>query len=495
MFRRKKRFVQRNIGEVKNYSSYKDMIQPRRSRWFSKVVFVVFCIFLAFFMGKYLISFAQFTIGQLTRGTVGVLSKSMGEEMKKDENWNINVLIVGYGGTGHAGSFLADSIMVASFNPQLGAVTMISIPRDLYVNEKQRGVIWRINEVFAVGVWRNRDFATGAKLLASTVEEILGIKIPYYALVDFGWFKHLIDTLGWISVNVPETFSDSTYPTPDNGYMTVHFDAWVQQMSGEKALQYARSRHSTSDFSRSLRQQLIIDAVIQKLKEQGIGNISKIKTLYNEYTKIVKTNISLKEILGIAKYMYKLQHMFSYGLTTECSNIVAKFSHPGCFLYTPPRELFGWASVMIPDGGSPWSVSFYEYTQKFGSYVAHNQQYQIENAKIIIMNGIDKTFAKQTLKKSEGFANQLAVKLKKYAFNILDTQNFIQPISGTTLYILSTGEVKNTIQSLKDFVPNIQLFQQKDQIGFEDLTGIDLVLVLWNDYITSLVQQPFNYYK
>ncbi|MEI7562813.1 MAG: hypothetical protein WCJ39_03755 [bacterium] len=87
------------------------------------------------------------------------------------------------------------------------------------------------------------------------------------------------------------------------------------------------------------------------------------------------------------------------------------------------------------------------------------------------------------------------MKLKKYAFNIIDTQNFIQPISGTTLYVLSTGQVNHTIESLQDFVPNIQVFQQKDQVGFEDLTGIDLVLVLGNDYISSLVQQPFNYYK
>ena len=113
--------------------------------------------------------------------------------------------------------------MVASFNPELGAVTMVSVPRDLYVNEKQRGIIGRINEVFAVGVGRNRDFATGAKLLATTVEEIMGIKIPYYALIDFYGFRSLIDTLGGISVDAPETFSDSTYPTLDNGYMTVSF--------------------------------------------------------------------------------------------------------------------------------------------------------------------------------------------------------------------------------------------------------------------------------
>jgi hypothetical protein len=117
---------------------------------------------------------------------------------------------------------------------------------------------------------------------------------------------------------------------------------------------------------------------------------------------------------------------------------------------------------MIPDGGTAGAVSFYTYTQKFGSYVAHHQSYQIENAKTIIMNGIDKNYAKQILRKYDGFANQLAVKLKKYAFNIIDTQNFIQPISGTTLYVLSTGETKNTIQALKDFVPNIQVLQQAD---------------------------------
>jgi anionic cell wall polymer biosynthesis LytR-Cps2A-Psr (LCP) family protein len=110
--------------------------------------------------------------------------------------------------------------------------------------------------------------------------------------------------------------------------MTVSFASGIQQFNGEKALQYARSRHSTSDFSRSLRQQSIINAVLQKLKDQGITNLTKAKSLYNEYTKIVKTNISLKEMVGVAKYMYKLQHMFSYGFTTECSNIVAKFSHP-----------------------------------------------------------------------------------------------------------------------------------------------------------------------
>lgn len=86
----------------------------------------------------------------------------------------------------------------------------------------------------------------------------MGIEIQYYSLVDFGGFKNIIDTLGGITIDIPEGFTDTTYPTPDNGYMTIHFDSGVTLLDGEKALQYARSRHSTSDFARSLRQQQIV---------------------------------------------------------------------------------------------------------------------------------------------------------------------------------------------------------------------------------------------
>ena len=55
------------------------------------------------------------------------------------------------------------------------------------------------------------------------IEQIMGVKIHYYALLDFNGFKDMIDTLGGITVDVPESFVDSTYPTKDNGFMTVSF--------------------------------------------------------------------------------------------------------------------------------------------------------------------------------------------------------------------------------------------------------------------------------
>lgn len=69
-------------------------------------------------------------------------------------------MIIGFGGQSHAGGYLADSIMVASFNPKLGAVTMLSVPRDLYVYSKDTNIIGRINALFSHAVGRKAAFDT-----------------------------------------------------------------------------------------------------------------------------------------------------------------------------------------------------------------------------------------------------------------------------------------------------------------------------------------------
>jgi hypothetical protein len=119
----------------------------------------------------------------------------------------------------------------------------------------------------------------------------------------------------------------------------------------------------------------------------------------------------------------------------------------------------------------------------------------IENQKIEILNGIDKNYAKATIKKSEWFANQLAVKLKKYAFNITTVQNFSQILSWTTVYILGTGEYKNTIKTLKNFINIDEVVTTPDPLLLQQYTGADMLLVMGNSYINQLATKPFSYYK
>lgn len=492
MFSKKKSFKNKTIGELNNYNTYKPF---SGTAGIAKFFIIICCIFLVFFMGKYVIKWAQLLWWYIGKWTVNVVSSTMWDDMIKDEFWNINVMIVGFWGSNQAWGYLTDSIMVASFNPKLWAVTMLSVPRDLYVYNEQTKGVGRINALFSHSVGRKLQFDTWAKVLADKLEEIMWLKISYYAMIDFEGFKNVIDTLGGITIDVPQKIHDVTYPNGKWWYMTVHFDTWINVMDWATALQYARSRHSTSDFSRSLRQQLIIQWIMDKLKENGLGNVSKLQKLYDDYIQMVTTNISLKEMLGMVKYAYKLKYIFSFGYTVECSHVAYRFSSPACFLYNPDRSLFGGASAIIPDWGTPGDVSYYDYTKNFAFYVAHNQEYLIEDQKIEVLNGIDKNFAKTNLKKSDGFANQLAVKLKKYAFNITTVQNFSQTLSWTTVYVLGTWEYQNTVKTLKNFINIDEVVTAPDPLLFQQYTGVDLLLVMGNSYITQLVNKPFSYYR
>lgn len=505
MLSHKNKFVHKKIGEVKKYSQYGDIMKTgNKKNTIINIFITIFCILIIGYFGKYLIQAGHIVATTVSKSTVSLVSKSLGKEMIKDEFWNINIMIIWYGWEKHSGAFLADSNIIASRNPKLGAVTMLSVPRDLVVYNKEEWVLGRINQLFSRGVGRAREYNTGAKVMIDQLEKITGLKIPYYVLIDFKWFEKVINTLWWVKIDVPKSITDTTYPLDEQRIMTFHVNSGFNTFDGKTALMYARSRHSTSDFDRSLRQQQIVKAVVDALIAQGM-NPSKMKSLYNDYTEMVRTNISMDEMIGLGQYAYNLKHIFSYGFTTECSNITYKYSYPGCFLYTPSRELFGGASVILPIGADNKNPTYYQYTQNFAFYVVHNQEYLIENPKIVIRNGIDKKYAKKMKMKTDGYANQLAVKLKKYAFTITTTKNAPQPNSGTILYILGTWSYDMTINTLKSFVPINQVVDVQndttiqtwvlEKLQNEQNSWATLVLMMGNQYLDTLQGKKFDYYK
>jgi LCP family protein required for cell wall assembly len=183
-----------------------------------------------------------------------------------------NILFLGIDrrdGTGWA--CRTDTILVVTVDPASRAAGILSIPRDLQVPIPGHGED-RINTANLWGSMED-DPDAGPALLRATIEGSFGIPIDGYLLVDFQTFVKIVDALGGVEVDVPTTLHDTRYPGPEPedpyGYKTVHFDPGRQHMDGTQAIEYARSRMSTSDFDRAKRQQLILLALHKRALSPG----------------------------------------------------------------------------------------------------------------------------------------------------------------------------------------------------------------------------------
>ncbi len=217
--------------------------------------------------------------------------------LKTDMYGRTNVLLLGIDSRGDidsSGLKNTDSIMVVSYDPKQHALFMLSFPRDLYVKFPGTYYHNKINAVYAYG--ERVKQGKGFDYITKVVEELSGLKIQYYAMINFDAFRKIIDRLGGIDVYVERSFVDYSYPTENYGYKTVRFKKGWQHFNGEQALEYARSRKAAgpegSDFARARRQQKVIQAIVDKIKKQGI----KDPKFFYDLLKIVSKNVKMSTI-------------------------------------------------------------------------------------------------------------------------------------------------------------------------------------------------------
>lgn len=192
-----------------------------------------------------------------------------------------------------------DSMMLISVNPADDTVSILSIPRDLYVVIPGRGRD-RINTAFVYGSQGNNP-PGGAALAMQTVEYNLGVPVDHYMMVDFAAFIRGVDAIGGIDVEVPFEIYDPQYPDMNYGYDPLHIPAGMQHFDGELALKYARTRHQDNDFYRARRQQQVLMAVRSKLLSLGAGEmLRQAPFLYRQLEEGVRTDLSLEQMLRMA---------------------------------------------------------------------------------------------------------------------------------------------------------------------------------------------------
>jgi LCP family protein required for cell wall assembly len=431
-------------------------------------------------------------IADFLKSSVGMIGSTMGDIVDQDDMWQISVLIMGIWWQWHRGSYNTDTMMVASYNPKHKAVSFVSIPRDLYINMGTGNGAGRINNYLNEQLGNNIDIKDGLASLADKVGSIVWVPINHYVLVDFQWFEDMIDTLWGIEVDVPKKIVDPTYPADEFATMTLVIESGLQMMDGDTALKYARSRHSTSDFDRSLRQQQIIQWIIKQLLSGWW--ILKLKQLKSDFDTAITTDFDFSQLLWLSKYLNKIDHYFSFVLQSDCEPYYTLMK-PGCLLYSPDRADFGGAAILLPEWAKAWRLSYYNNIQQFAYYTIYQQPFLIEKARIILRNGIDKTqlLPWQTM---NGVIGDIASELVKYGFNIVWIGNNNVKNTTSQLIKVGTGEYDVTADLLRDFAPVVYdqttpvstlsgtLFSGSNEIS-ANYSGADLIMVIGNDYLSK----------
>ena len=220
-------------------------------------------------------------------------------------NRRINVLVLGLDRRPREGNIFTrtDTMIVLTIDPQTKTAGILGIPRDLYVtipNGDGGTFDERINTALEYGETYKYP-GGGPKLAEDTIAQNLGINIDHYVIIDFSAFKEVIDSLGGIDVDVPNSLYDPTYSETElpGDYFPLDFSPGMQHMDGRTALGYARSRNTTSDLDRIQRQQRIIFAVMDKALSLDV--LPNALDLWNKYKNTISTDISDFMIPGFAK--------------------------------------------------------------------------------------------------------------------------------------------------------------------------------------------------
>ena len=383
-------------------------------------------------------------------------------EWQKEIKKEVNILMVWRWWWNHDAPELTDTIILAKVNRINKTVSLLSLQRDLYVNYPDKDGTWKLNSVYAHYFYKeNKNEKAGMAKLAEKIKDITGEDVDYYVNVDFSWFKQIIDTLWWVEIDVKESFTDTTYPNENWWYQTISFKKWLQLMNWDQALKFSRSRHSTSDFDRSLRQQQVIQAVKNKLTSNLLQETSpaKIVELYNVFTKYLSTDI-LKENY---RFISSNFNDTCYSETSVCEK--------WWILYVPKRDLFWWQWVSLVNWSTTSTLSNYELSKKYSNIVLHYPMVEAEDYKINIFNG-----------SKVSWAGAMVNNMKRYWFKFTDKKfvsNAPETIEKSVIYYNWIDENTDTIKALKEFFKWEFIKISEPKYSTEKAI---IEIVLWKDY-------------
>jgi LCP family protein required for cell wall assembly len=223
-------------------------------------------------------------------------------------------------------SNLTDVIMVAALNPETKSATVVSLPRDTYV-ELSGYKKTKINAFYAR--FKSKEKTSGILAedeMKTMMSKYLDIKVDYATVLDFQGFRDIVDEFGGVDVNISENmcYTDSVDGTD------INLKQGPAQLNGDKALDYVRYRKSncspetkpSDDFDRNKRQNEVLNSLISQMQSLGgvlkIGKVldavddnlqsdienAQIKSMIATYWNISKENVKFVPVTGTWRSPY-----------------------------------------------------------------------------------------------------------------------------------------------------------------------------------------------
>ena len=426
-------------------------------------------IILVLIGGGLLFSQGLLNLNKSFKGNPAALKTGSNPNLLKGEaDGRINVLLMGRGGGNHDGPDLTDTMMLDSIDVVNHTSTLISVPRDLWVDVPNQGAM-KINAAFETGEFKylgkNSPGSTNPNAIQAgfdqadqTVESVLGVTIHYNVLVSFQAFQQAVEAVNGVTVNVPSDLNDPTMAW-ENGNNPILAKAGNDNFNGKQALNYVRSRETTSDFARGQRQRAVLLALKSKVVTLGtLSNPLKIAKLAKTLGDNVKTDLSIKDatrLYGIVKGVSD-NKVNSVGLADPPNNYITTGTLAGQAVALPTAGLFNYNDIQG-----------YLRTQLKDPYTIK------EHANIVVLNGTQ----------TENLATTKANELKGYGYNVVRAANAPDNDYVQTLLIdLSHGKDNYTKHYLEQRLGVTAITQLPDNTI--QTNGADFVIILGSDEAT-----------
>ncbi|AFH82134.1 LytR family transcription antiterminator [Bacillus anthracis] len=277
--------------------------KPKKSKKKIKIIISVILFFLIVGGGYtwFLVNKASSAVRNAAHDLARGDKSDLRDKAVKPITNNVSVLVMGVDesdvrGKEYGEAIRTDALLLATFNKDSKTVKLLSIPRDTYTYipvEKKKD---KITHAHAYGSTKNGKDG-GPQASIDAVEKLLNVPVDYFVKFNFKSFMKIVDDLGGIEVDVPVEFTEQD--SNDNAD-AIHLKKGVQKLNSEEALALARTRHIDSDAMRGQRQQLVIEAILEKLT--SVGSVTKVGNIIDDINGQFVTNLTFDDMLSFYKY-------------------------------------------------------------------------------------------------------------------------------------------------------------------------------------------------